>query len=75
MSGSSAGLESDTRHRSYGGRQRGGFRVVMQLNDVGEEIYVVVSPTDVPMYSFTDVRDASAEAAALNIAAVFAHGS
>ena len=33
----------------------------------GEEIYVVVGPTGIGLYTFTDLRVATAEAAELNL--------
>jgi hypothetical protein len=45
---------------------RVGFWVLPQRDAAGEESYVVVGPTGVPLYTFTDVRDAIEEAAELN---------
>jgi hypothetical protein len=39
---------------------------VQEENEAGETLHVVVAPTGVALYSFTDVQDAVAEAAALN---------
>ena len=47
-------------------RQGGGYHVVQEENEAGETLHVVVAPTGVALYSFTDVQDAAAEAAALN---------
>jgi hypothetical protein len=43
------------------------FRVIPQHSGHGEEVYVVVSPTGVGLYTFTDLRLATAEAAELNL--------
>ena len=43
------------------------FRVIPQHTGSGEEVYVVVSPTGVGLYTFTDLRLATAEAAELNL--------
>jgi hypothetical protein len=47
-------------------RSRGSFRVVPGVGNGGEEIFVVVAPTGVSLYSFTDLHDATTEAATLN---------
>jgi len=47
----------------------GAFRVIPQHNGSGEEVYVVVSPSGVGLYTFTDLRLATAEAAELNLRA------
>jgi hypothetical protein len=65
---SNDGLNRDRSSRSRRRRGRGGFRVIPRENDNGEEVYVVVGPTGVALYSFTDIREASAEAAELNSA-------
>ena len=51
-------LRTETKH--------GGFRVVPRTGHAGEEIFVVVAPTGIGLYSFADLHDATAEAAALN---------
>ena len=43
------------------------YRVIPQHSGNGEEVYVVVSPTGVGLYTFTDLRLATAEAAELNL--------
>ena len=48
-------------------RDSGAFRVIPQNAVTGEEIYVVVSPAGVGLYTFTDLRVATAEAAELNL--------
>jgi hypothetical protein len=48
---------------------REAFRVIPQRNRNGEEVYVVVSPAGVGLYTFTDLRVATAEAAELNLRA------
>jgi hypothetical protein len=58
-----AGAASPSRRR----RDRGGFRVALGEGENAEEVYVVVGPTGVELYSFTDIREAIAEAADLNI--------
>jgi hypothetical protein len=50
--------------RSNGG---GEFRVIPEHSRSGEEIYMVVSPAGVGLYTFTDLRLATAEAAELNL--------
>ena len=45
----------------------GAFRVIPLSAGNGEEIYVVVGPTGVGLYTFTDLRVATAEAAELNL--------
>jgi hypothetical protein len=45
----------------------GAFRVVPQHAGGGEQVYIVVSPTGVELYTFTDLRVATAEAAELNL--------
>jgi hypothetical protein len=47
-------------------RERGGFHVVPQTADNDEELYAVVNPTGVALYTFSDIREAIAEAAELN---------
>jgi len=44
---------------------RASFRVVPQ-RDGGEEVFLIVAPTGVALYSFTDLHAATSEAAALN---------
>ena len=46
---------------------RGAFRVIPLSVGNGEEIYVVVGPTGIGLYTFTDLRVATAEAAELNL--------
>jgi hypothetical protein len=43
------------------------FRVIPQHTGSGEEVYIVVSPAGVGLYTFTDLRLATAEAAELNL--------
>jgi hypothetical protein len=45
----------------------GAFRVIPQHNGSGEEVFVVVSPTGIGLYTFTDLHLATAEAAELNL--------
>ena len=47
-------------------RDRGSFRVVPLEAENGEQLYAVVASTGVTLYTFTDAREASAEALALN---------
>jgi hypothetical protein len=47
------------------GLDTGGFRVV-PASRAGEQIFMVVAPTGVALYSFADLHNAAAEAAALN---------
>jgi hypothetical protein len=65
-SGSKAETSTSSEHRGRRSRGRGGFRVVSQADEKGEEVYVVVGPTGVALYTFTDIREAIAEAAELN---------
>ena len=51
-------------------RDRGSFRVVPLEAENGEQLYAVVAPTGVRLYTFTDVREAAAEASALNSARI-----
>jgi hypothetical protein len=56
--------------QAVGRRGNGGaFRVVPQHPGNGEEVYIVVSPAGVGLYTFTDLRVATAEAAELNLRA------
>ena len=65
-SGSKAETSTSSEHRVRRGRRRGGFRVIPQTDEKGEEVYAVVAPTGVALYTFTDIREAVAEAADLN---------
>jgi len=49
-------------------QRRHSFRVVPQQTGAGELMYMVVAPTGTPLYSFTELNDATAEAAELNAA-------
>jgi hypothetical protein len=54
-------------YRSSTRIRHGEYRVIPQLiGGSGAEVYLVVSPTGVPLYTFDDMRDAAAEAAVLN---------
>ena len=59
---------SETPRRSRRRRDRVTFRVVPQEDSTGEQLFVVVAPTGVALYTFTDIRDATTEAAELNAA-------
>ena len=56
-------METTTAYRV---RDRGSFRVVPLEAENGEQLYAVVASTGVTLYTFTDAREASAEALALN---------
>jgi hypothetical protein len=58
-------METGTAHRVRR-RDRGSFCVVPQEAENEEQLYAVVAPTGVTLYTFTDVREATAEASALN---------
>jgi hypothetical protein len=62
MNGSGTGI-------SLGRTDRGGdYRVVPVVTaGSGNEVYVVVTPSGVPLYSFEDLREASGEASLLNL--------
>jgi hypothetical protein len=47
-------------------RDRDSFRVVPEETPSGEQLYAVLGPTGVPLYTFTDIHAAIAEAAELN---------
>ena len=66
MWGSVSSLSRKSDHRSGRRRDRGDFRVVPHFSRNGDEVYVVVAPTGVQMYTFEDIRAATAEAAELN---------
>ena len=66
MSGSTSNVKRETDHRSSRRRNRGDFRVIPHLNRDGEEVFLVVAPTGVQLYTFEDIREATAEAAELN---------
>jgi hypothetical protein len=66
ISGSNQGMNENMSNPRRGRRIRGGFRVIPRENDIGEEVYVLVGPTGVALYTFTDVSDATREAAELN---------
>ena len=56
-------METTTAHRV---RDRGSFRVVPLETEIGQQLYAVVAPTGVTLYTFADVREATAEASILN---------
>jgi hypothetical protein len=58
-------METGMAHRARR-RERGSFCVVPQEAENEEQLYAVVGPTGVALYTFTDVREATAEASALN---------
>jgi len=53
------------RARSNHAGNRESYRVVPRT-DGGEEVFLIVAPTGVPLYSFTDLRAATSEVAELN---------
>jgi hypothetical protein len=63
-------MESGEAHRVRRRRDRGSFRVVPHEAENEGQVYAVVGPTGVALYTFTDVREATAEASALNSARV-----
>lgn len=58
-------IDSHRRDRRRGHRD---FRVVPESRD-GESTFVVVAPSGVALYSFTELNAATSEAAALNASA------
>jgi hypothetical protein len=60
-------METRTAHRVRRG-DRASFCVVPQEAENEELLYAVFGPTGVALYTFTDVREAIAEASALNSA-------
>ena len=56
-------METTMAHRI---RDRGSFRVVPLEAQNGEQLYAVVASTGVTLYTFTDAREATVEASALN---------
>jgi hypothetical protein len=66
MSESAAAVKREKEHRSSRRRNRGDFLVVRHLSEAGEEVYLLVAPTGVQLYTFEDIREATAEAAELN---------
>ena len=66
--GTVADMNGSATRISTGRSDRGGdYRVVPEVTErSGNEVYVVVAPSGVPLYSFEDLRDASGEAAILN---------
>ena len=68
MVGSEGGVNREISSRFRRRQGRGGFRVIPRENEDGEEVWVVVGPSGVALYSFIDVREATAEAAELNSA-------
>jgi hypothetical protein len=66
MSGSTAKVNRDTQHRVQRRRDRGSFRVIRRQDKTGEELYAVVGPSGVALYTFSDLHEANAEAAELN---------
>jgi hypothetical protein len=65
MSGTAVDSDGERHRRVERGRRRGDFRVVQRVVG-GEELYVVVGASGVALYTFGDVREATAEAAELN---------
>jgi hypothetical protein len=61
--------------RFAGQRAFGSFRVVALEADDTQELFAVVDPTGVPLYTFTDIHEATEEAAALNVAHASDRGS
>jgi len=59
-------VDGTTGHGALRRRDRGSFRVVPQGADIDEELYAVVSPAGVTLYTFGDLHEAIAEAAELN---------
>ena len=62
-------------HRGDRRRDRDSFRVVPQGAQDTEQVYAVVGPTGVALYTFTNLHEATAEAAALNKASTTDRGS
>jgi hypothetical protein len=61
-------METATTHRVRHRRDRDSYRVIPQEAEHEQQLYGVVAPTGVTLYTFTDVREAIAEASALNSA-------
>jgi hypothetical protein len=66
MSGSTAKAHRDNQHRAQRRGDRSSFRVIRRQDTTGEELYAVVGPSGVALYTFTDLRAANAEVAELN---------
>jgi hypothetical protein len=47
-------------------RDRGSFRVIPREADHNEELYAVVNPNGVTLYTFSDIQEAITEVAELN---------
>ena len=60
-------METTTAHRV---RDRGSFRVLPLETEDGQQLYAVVAPTGVTLYTFADSREAVAEASTLNSALI-----
>jgi hypothetical protein len=60
--GSAADATRETGHRLYRRPAGEAFRVVPQLGRDGEKVLLLVAPTGVALYTFADIRDATAEA-------------
>jgi hypothetical protein len=71
MSGNAFSLNRNSDHRSSRRRNRRDFRVVPHVNRNGDEVYLVVAPTGVQLYTFEEIREATAEVAELNSGTVF----
>jgi hypothetical protein len=65
MSGSTAEVNRHTQHRIQRRRDRGGFHIVRRY-EKGEELYAVIGPSGAALYTFSDLREATTEAAELN---------
>jgi hypothetical protein len=63
-------METTTDDRVRRPRDRGSFRVLPLEAENEQQLYAVVAPTGVTLYTFTDVREATAEASALNSARI-----
>jgi hypothetical protein len=68
-------METATPHRVHRRPEQHSFRVVPQENENESQLYVVVGPNGVALYTFTDAREAVAEASVLNSAPIPYRGS
>jgi hypothetical protein len=67
MSGSTPDVNGDTSPGVQRRRDRAGdFRVVLRKDKNGEYVFTLLGQTGVALYTFSDLHDATAEAAELN---------
>jgi hypothetical protein len=68
-------MNTATAHRTGRLRDLDSFRVVPRETEHERQLYTVVGPTGVALYTFTDIHEAIAEASVLNTARVADRGS